>query len=667
MWAPGTYLPDRGEGDAVHANIGVEKYFFAAGDRILNRIKEVRNTAILPERTGPIADVLYSAAGNSADEHWYNRDVIAYSFETGADRFGDTALTRPAAAGRDRRPAREPQRVRRRATRSRSSKGTPNEETRASSPSVAEPNPPSPAPNVMLDAAADERARRRRPRCRRRRRRSASASSRRTRPRASSRRSSSRRATTACSSRRSSTRGRRAAGGPDDRPVPRRATPIETTFEFVNEPSVIHYTTDGSAADRGVGGVGLDRPARAGRGVPRRPRRRRSGGARRTSRATSPTAGSGSGSGEPAEPTRRVALSRGAPPAQLVVGGRGRRVAAAASEPPARARGRRAARADARPARVPRARRRPGARVLHATRSSRSCAAATTRARRVAAIADARVEGGPGARRRLPRDHAHGRAHVRARRGRDARDADGAPAAEQRPRLHGRLRARHGDGGRAATSTRRGRARRRASAATRGRATRSTAASTGSGTRSCGSTATSSSRRWSCAARSATRAAPDCAQGAYHDYWFAVVGADDATLPGEVVRDPRALCGAAPAAFVRPCWYRAWIENRPGGVRGRGAGGPRRALRRAARRCSATACITGAAVIGPSDPADQLALCARLRGASDAASCVRGTKVQNLLDRAGRRASSRSSTAARASRRPRARRATAGSARRSRC
>jgi hypothetical protein len=98
MWAPGTYLPDRGEGDAVHANIGVEKYFFEAGDRILNRIKEVRNTAILPERTGPIADVLYSAAGNSADEHWYNRDVIAYSFETGADLYYQE-LSEDAAAG----------------------------------------------------------------------------------------------------------------------------------------------------------------------------------------------------------------------------------------------------------------------------------------------------------------------------------------------------------------------------------------------------------------------------------------------------------------------------------------------------------------------------------------------------------------------------------------
>ena len=30
MWAPGTFLPDRGEGAAVHANIGVEKYFFQA-------------------------------------------------------------------------------------------------------------------------------------------------------------------------------------------------------------------------------------------------------------------------------------------------------------------------------------------------------------------------------------------------------------------------------------------------------------------------------------------------------------------------------------------------------------------------------------------------------------------------------------------------------------
>jgi hypothetical protein len=98
MWAPGAYLPDRGEGDLDHPNIGVEQYFFAAGDTILNRIKDVRNTAILPARTGPIADVLYSAGGNSADEHWYNRGVIAYSFETGADLYFTTLLA-DAAAG----------------------------------------------------------------------------------------------------------------------------------------------------------------------------------------------------------------------------------------------------------------------------------------------------------------------------------------------------------------------------------------------------------------------------------------------------------------------------------------------------------------------------------------------------------------------------------------
>ena len=99
MWAPGSYLPNRDEGAAVHANIGIEKYFFEAGERILRRIEEHRDTVILPERTGPIADVLYSAAGNSSDEHWYNRGVIAYSFETGADRFVDVALSASASAG----------------------------------------------------------------------------------------------------------------------------------------------------------------------------------------------------------------------------------------------------------------------------------------------------------------------------------------------------------------------------------------------------------------------------------------------------------------------------------------------------------------------------------------------------------------------------------------
>ena len=35
---------------------------------------------------------------------------------------------------------------------------------------------------------------------------------------------------------------------------------------------------------------------------------------------------------------------------------------------------------------------------------------------------------------------------------------------------------------------------------------------------------------------------------------------------GEAVTDPRELCGSQPAAFVRPCWYRAFVDNRPEGI-----------------------------------------------------------------------------------------------------
>lgn len=124
-------------------------------------------------------------------------------------------------------------------------------------------------------------------------------------------------------------------------------------------------------------------------------------------------------------------------------------------------------------------------------------------------------------------------------------------------------------------------------------------------------------------------AAPDCAQGAYHDYWFAVIGADDAPRPDRVVTDPRRLCGAQPEPFVRPCWYRAFVDNRPDiGV---DAAEDLDALCDGLARLQREACITAASVIGPPDPVAQLQICAGLASSSDAASCVRGTKVQNLL------------------------------------
>jgi hypothetical protein len=125
--------------------------------------------------------------------------------------------------------------------------------------------------------------------------------------------------------------------------------------------------------------------------------------------------------------------------------------------------------------------------------------------------------------------------------------------------------------------------------------------------------------------------APDCAQGAYHDYWFALVGADGAELAGPAVRDPRRLCAGAPDEFVRPCWYRAFVDDRPAGVV---VDSPDHleVLCRGLAGLQRQACITAAAVIGPPDPAEQLPLCAALASPTDAQSCIRGTKVQNLLE-----------------------------------
>ena len=86
MWAPGAYKA-AGRVTLPAPNIGIEKYFFDVSDDILSHIKSSRNTAILPQRTGPIADVLYSAAGNSADDMYYRKGIIGYSFEAGAQRI----------------------------------------------------------------------------------------------------------------------------------------------------------------------------------------------------------------------------------------------------------------------------------------------------------------------------------------------------------------------------------------------------------------------------------------------------------------------------------------------------------------------------------------------------------------------------------------------------
>ena len=126
-------------------------------------------------------------------------------------------------------------------------------------------------------------------------------------------------------------------------------------------------------------------------------------------------------------------------------------------------------------------------------------------------------------------------------------------------------------------------------------------------------------------------AAPDCAQGAYHDYWFAVIGADETIRPESAVTSPRELCATQPSQFVRPCWYRAFIDTRPPGFQ---TGSPADLERLCAGLAGVqrAGCITAASVIGPVDPALQLQLCAAGLAAADAVSCIHGTKVQNILD-----------------------------------
>jgi len=60
-----------------------ESYFWGASSRILSEIKRYRGMSVTPARTGPISDVLYSAAGNSGDMLWYKHGIYAWNFEVG--------------------------------------------------------------------------------------------------------------------------------------------------------------------------------------------------------------------------------------------------------------------------------------------------------------------------------------------------------------------------------------------------------------------------------------------------------------------------------------------------------------------------------------------------------------------------------------------------------
>ena len=86
MWPPGAYK-QAGREPLPYPPYGTLNYFDQTATTVLNAIKSRRGTGIAPAQTGPVIDVLYSAAGNSADEAYYSNGIIGYDFEIGATHY----------------------------------------------------------------------------------------------------------------------------------------------------------------------------------------------------------------------------------------------------------------------------------------------------------------------------------------------------------------------------------------------------------------------------------------------------------------------------------------------------------------------------------------------------------------------------------------------------
>ncbi|MEU6721827.1 M14 family zinc carboxypeptidase [Nonomuraea sp. NPDC046802] len=92
MWPPGAYKLD-GRATLPRPTPKEEAYFLRSARTIEQAIAAERGTVIWPQQTGPVTDVLYSAAGNSADELWYDYGVYGWDFEVGADLWNPGTRT----------------------------------------------------------------------------------------------------------------------------------------------------------------------------------------------------------------------------------------------------------------------------------------------------------------------------------------------------------------------------------------------------------------------------------------------------------------------------------------------------------------------------------------------------------------------------------------------
>jgi hypothetical protein len=122
--------------------------------------------------------------------------------------------------------------------------------------------------------------------------------------------------------------------------------------------------------------------------------------------------------------------------------------------------------------------------------------------------------------------------------------------------------------------------------------------------------------------------APDCAAGAFHDYWIAVSGLDKSQKrPTNLITSPRVLCAKEAGGFVRGCWYRALLEHPPPK--------PIRTPANVLAECRGLegiqhgGCVTAAVVVSSDQPFTQMDLCSQLRR-MEAADCVRGVRAPEL-------------------------------------
>ena len=88
MWSPGAYKAE-GRVTLPRPSIDEAKYFQDSARRIVGAIAAERGTVTWPSYTGPVADVLYSAGGNSADQLYYDLGIAAWDFEVGNDRWNE--------------------------------------------------------------------------------------------------------------------------------------------------------------------------------------------------------------------------------------------------------------------------------------------------------------------------------------------------------------------------------------------------------------------------------------------------------------------------------------------------------------------------------------------------------------------------------------------------